>query len=60
MRPQTRLLAMQPQIRFANSICTHLLARLLILTVVISDTAIRNSVHDMNTLLAHLASQGLR
>jgi hypothetical protein len=60
MRPQTRLLIMQPQIRLANSIRTHLLPRLLRLAVFISNTAIRNGVYDMHALLTHLPCKSLR
>jgi uncharacterized membrane protein YqjE len=60
MRPQTRLLIVQPQIRLTHRIRTHLLALLLVLAVVVCNTAVRNSMHNMHALLAHLASKCLR
>lgn len=51
---------MQPQIRLANRIRTHLLPRLLRLTVFISNATIRNRMHNMHALLAHLPRQSLR
>jgi hypothetical protein len=60
MRPQTRLLAMQPQIRLTHRIRTHLLPNLLVLAVIIRDTAVRNRMHDVYALLAHLTRQCLR
>jgi hypothetical protein len=60
MRPQTRLLSMQPQIRLAYRICTHLLSVLLVLAIVVCDTAICNRMHDVYALLAHFPRQRLR
>ena len=60
MRPQTRLLVMQPQIRLTNRICSHLLPRLLRLTIFILNAAIRDRMHNMHTFLAHLPRQSLR
>ena len=60
MRPQTRLLLVKPQIRLANSLGAHPLPNLLILAILVPDTAICNRVHDMDALLAHLPRQSLR
>jgi hypothetical protein len=60
MRPQTRLLPMQPQIRLPDRIRAHLLARLLVLAVLVRNRTIRNRVHNVHALLAHLARQRLR
>jgi hypothetical protein len=51
---------MQPQIRLTHRIRTHLLARLLVLAILVRNRAVRNCMHDMHTLLAHLARQRLR
>jgi len=58
--PQTRLLPVQPQIRLAHGISTHLLADLLVLAVLILDGPISNRVHNMHTLLTQLARERLR
>jgi hypothetical protein len=60
MRPQTRLLVVQPQIRLAHCVRTHLLADLLVLAVFIRNTTVRNSMHNMHALLAHFPSKRLR
>ena len=60
MRPQTRLLVVQPQIRLAHRIGAHLLANFLVFAVLIFDTAIGNRMHDMHALLAQLPGECLR
>lgn len=55
MRPQTRLLVVQPQIRLAHGIGAHLLPDPLVLAILILDPAIGNRMHDVHALLAELA-----
>lgn len=60
MRPQTRLLPMQPQIRLPHRIRTHLLTRSLRLALFVRNPTVRDSMHDMHALLAHLPRKRLR
>lgn len=60
MCPQTRLLPVQPQIRLADRISTHLLANLLVLAVLILDRPVGNRVHNMHALLTQFARERLR
>ena len=57
--PQARFLIMQPQIRLANGIRAHLLARLLILAVCVCYGAIRYGMRNMDTLFTHFACECL-
>jgi hypothetical protein len=59
MCPKTRLLVVQPQVCLANRVCTHFLPSLLIFSIRISNAAVGDSVHNMDTLLAHLARECL-
>lgn len=60
MRPQTRLLPMQPQIRLPHRIRTHFLPLPLLLTIFIRNAPVRDRMHDVYAFLAHLTGQGLR
>ena len=59
MCPQARLLVMQPQVRLAHSVSTHLLTSLLVLAILICDSTVGNRMHNMNTLLAQLSCERL-
>lgn len=60
MRPQARLLSMQPQIRLTDRISAHLLTDLLVLTILVLDSAVGDRMHDVHALLAELSRQRLR
>lgn len=51
---------MQPQIRLADRISAHLLTNLLVLAVLVLDTAICDRMDDVYALFAELSRQRLR
>lgn len=51
---------MQPQIRLAHRVSTHLLANLLVFAISVFNGAIGNRVHNMYALLTQLARERLR
>ena len=51
---------MQPQIRLTHRIGAHLLTNLLVLAILILNTAVGDCVYDMHALLAQLSRERLR